>query len=273
MTYVLLLLMGLGGGLIGSLVGLGGGIIIVPALLFFSGYFAILNDITPQTAVGTSLLVLIFIGLSSTLSYMKHKTVDYKSGFLFFAGSGPGGLVGAFLNRNLNVDGFSLYFGLFVILTSIILMFQSRIKPIKKETYPITRTFEGKDKTKWVYGYHPATAIILAFVVGLFSGLFGVGGGSLMVPAMIMLFAFPPHVAVATSMLMVFLSSIISSITHISLGNVDWLLALFLVPGAWIGAKLGSFINSKVKSKTVVSLLRIILLVVGIRMVYESIVG
>ncbi|GAA3327695.1 hypothetical protein GCM10020331_068670 [Ectobacillus funiculus] len=54
------------------------------------------------------------------------------------------------------------------------------------------------------YGFHPATAVILSFLIGCISGLFGVGGGSLLVPAMLLLFAFPPHIAVATSMLVVF---------------------------------------------------------------------
>jgi uncharacterized membrane protein YfcA len=100
-----------------------------------------------------------------------------------------------------------------------------------------------------------------------------VGGGSLMVPTMILVFFFPPHVAVATSMFMILPTSILSSITHVVLGNVNWLYALALIPGAWIGAKVGVYLNSKLKSKTVVLILRTILVIVGLQLIYEGIIG
>lgn len=94
-----------------------------------------------------------------------------------------------------------------------------------------------------------------------------------MVPTMILIFFFPPHVAVATSMFMILPTSILSSITHIALGNVNWLYAIALVPGAWIGAKVGVYLNTKLKSKTIVLLLRAILVIVGIQLIYEGIMG
>jgi uncharacterized membrane protein YfcA len=115
--------------------------------------------------------------------------------------------------------------------------------------------------------------VIISFIVGFFSGIFGVGGGSLMVPTMILVFFFPPHVAVATSMFMILPTSILSSITHVTLGNVNWLYALALIPGAWIGAKVGVYLNQKLRSKTIVLLLRTILIIVGIRIIYEGIFG
>ena len=91
-----------------------------------------------------------------------------------------------------------------------------------------------------------------------------------MVPAMILLFAFPPHVAVATSMFMIFLSAMVSSVTHVVLGNVLWLYAVLLVPGAWIGAKIGAFLNTRLQSNALVTVLRIILILTGIRLIYEG---
>lgn len=267
----ILLLIGLAGGTIGSLVGLGGGIIIVPALLFLGTYTTWLSGVTPQTVVGTSLLVIIFIGLSSTLTYMKHKTVDYKSACIFFLGSGPGGIAGAIANKFLNIQSFSIYFGSFIIFTSFVLMFKDKIEVKEmKRVFPVMRTYRDHDGNTHTYGFHPVTAWAISFVVGLVSGLFGIGGGSLMVPAMMLLFAFPAHVAVATSMFMIFLSSILSSITHVSMGNVDWGFALFLVPGAWIGGRFGAFINTKLKSKTVVTVLRFILILIGFRLIYQG---
>ena len=95
MEWFLLVLSGLFSGTIGALVGLGGGVILVPAVLFLGTTLDLIPNITPQSVVGLSVVMMIFIGLSSTLSYMKSKTVDFKSGFIFFIGSIPGTILGA----------------------------------------------------------------------------------------------------------------------------------------------------------------------------------
>ncbi|MDV2888459.1 TSUP family transporter, partial [Alkalihalophilus pseudofirmus] len=69
------------------------------------------------------------------------------------------------------------------------------------------------------YGFSPVMAIVISFIVGFLSGIFGIGGGSLMVPTMILLFFFPPHVATATSMFMILPTSILSSISQGNMGN------------------------------------------------------
>lgn len=274
MEWFLLVVIGLISGTIGSLIGLGGGIIIVPALLYFSVYTNLLEGITPQIAVGTSLIIMIFTGLSSTLSYMKHKTIDFRSGLIFLLGSGPGGIVGAWANKALNMQSFNIYFGIFMIFVSVILMVKGKLKPLSAKTEKgMKRTFTDLQGRTWEYGFNPLIGIAISFFVGFCSGIFGIGGGSLMVPAMILLFLFPPHVAVATSMFMIFLSAIISSTTHVFMGNVNWLYALALIPGAWVGAKLGAYVNMKITSNAVVHILRLILILVGIRLIYQGVVG
>ncbi|KUP05281.1 membrane protein [Bacillus coahuilensis m2-6] len=273
MEWIVLVFIGLFAGALGALAGLGGGVIIVPALLFFGGMSFFTGEMTPQIAVGTSLVIMIFTGLSSTLSYLKRGTVDYKSGLLFFAGSGPGGIVGAWINKGLDMDSFTLYFGFFMIFISIILMVRNKLKPFPFAQKGKKRSFQDADGNTYEYHIQPVIAIASAFIVGLTSGLFGIGGGSLMVPAMILLFLFPPHVAVATSMFMIFLSAIVSSVTHIAFGNVDWLYALALIPGAWLGAKLGAYLNSRLQSDSLVMVLRIILILVGAQLIYQGLVG
>lgn len=274
MVWLVLAAIGLSAGIIGALVGLGGGIIIVPALLFLAGSTELLGSLTPQRAVGVSTVIMIFTGLSSTLAYLKKKTADYKAGLIFFAGSGPGGIIGAFTNKSLQIDAFSLYFGSFVILISLVLLVKDQLKPVvfKEGKHKITKTVY-QDGQAYIYGYHPMLAVFLSFGVGFCSGLFGIGGGSLMVPAMMLLFFFPPHVAVATSMFMVFLSSITNSITHIYLGNVIWPYVLALIPGAWFGAKLGVMINSRITGKTLAILLKAVLIIIGLRLIINGITG
>jgi uncharacterized protein len=271
--WILLVLIGIVGSSLGSLIGLGGGIVVVPSLLYI-GTLSAFDYISPQVAVGTSLFTMIFTGLSSTLAYLKYKTVDYKSGLIFLIGSGPGSIAGAWVTEKLDLDSFNLFFGLFIIFVSLVLYFKDKFKPIPfRRDKGIIQTFTDNTGKTFEYGFNPVYGILVSLVVGFLSGIFGVGGGSLMVPTMILFFFFPPHVATATSMFMIFPTSVLSSITHITLGNVDWMIALALVPGAWIGAKVGVYLNSKFKSKTIVLILRTILIVVGIRLIYQGIVG
>ncbi|HHY21673.1 MAG TPA: sulfite exporter TauE/SafE family protein, partial [Bacilli bacterium] len=235
MEWFILLLIGLTAGTVGSLMGLGGGIIVVPSLMLLSGYLSILNGITPQVVVGTSLLIMIFTGLSATLAYIKQKKVDYTSGLIFLIGSIPGALFGVFLNKHIDAGKFLIFFGIFVLFVSVILMVRKYLKPLKVSRKGMRRTVINEVGQEVEYGLIPYIAIPISFIIGMFSGLFGIGGGTLMVPAMILIFGFPPHIAVATSMFILFFASIASSISHIALGNVNWLYAIALVPGAWFG--------------------------------------
>ncbi|WP_251550000.1 sulfite exporter TauE/SafE family protein [Neobacillus muris] len=274
MEWILLVLIGIAGSSVGSLIGMGGGIIVVPALLYLSTLTLSFSHLTPQIVVGTSLFTMIFTGLSSTLAYMKHKTIDYKSGLIFLIGSGPGSILGAWVTEKLDLDSFSIYFGVFILFVSFVLIIKNKLRPIPyKQDRGIHRTFTDNSGKTFEYGFNPIIGIVISLVVGFLSGIFGIGGGSLMVPTMILLFFFPPHVATATSMFMILPTSILSSITHIALGNVNWLYALALVPGAWIGANVGVWLNTRLKSKTIVLLIRTILIVVGVRLIYQGIIG
>lgn len=271
MAYFILAIIGLLSGVIGAIVGLGGGIILVPLTLFVGINLMWIDGITPQTVVGLSVIMMIFTGLSSTLSHMKAKTVDYQSGWLFFAGSVPGTLLGAYINKSLNVTSFNLYFGILLIILATILLVRDKLKPISWFVdHGVKKEFIDAQGQRHIYGYPIWFALLLTFIIGMASGLFGIGGGSILVPAMLLLFLFPPHVAVATSMFMVFLSAIVNSISHIYLGNVPWLYTIPVIPAAFFGAALGSYLNQKMNSATVVTALRIILLIIGIRSIYDG---
>lgn len=268
LTILILLITGLIAGTIGSLVGLGGGVIIVPVLLYL-GMFLDTLEVTPQIAVGTSLIVIIITAISSTLSYSKQKKIDYKSGLIFFAASGPGAIAGAYFNAFLDMKLFQLYFGTFIILISILLMVKDRLPAVSIKGPGLIQRQMTEENEKHVYSYSLAWALPIAFAVGALSGLFGIGGGALMVPAMILMFRFPPKIAIATSMFMILFSSISGSIYHIAAGNVDWLLLVGLLPGAWFGGKFGAYLAKKLKSKGIVIALRLVLIVVGVRLILE----
>lgn len=271
MTFIVLFCIAATAGIIGALVGLGGGVILVPATIFYGITLGFMPELTPQKVVGLSVIMMVFTGLSSTLSYMKSKLVDFKSGWIFFIGSVPGAIIGANLNKGLDLPSFNLYFGILLIILGTVLIIRDKLKPVNwfvqhgKKT-----TFVDQEGKSHVYGYPIWFAILFSLFVGTVSGLFGIGGGSLIVPAMVILFLFPPHVAVATSMFLVFLTSLVNSASHIYLGNVPWGYTIPVIIGAYIGAKGGAAINRKIKSDKVVLALRIILLLLGVQAIIKS---
>ena len=112
LTMILLVLIGLLSAVLGSLVGIGGGIIIVPTLVYLGVNHHLLHGITTQIAIGTSSVILIVTGLSSSIGYLKTKQVDIKNGSIFLFGLLPGSLIGSFLSRYLTLNSFNLYLSL-----------------------------------------------------------------------------------------------------------------------------------------------------------------
>lgn len=269
--YLALFFIGLLAAVIGSLIGLGGGFLVVPALLMLSE--PLLGAAMPAPiAVGTSLTMLIFTGLSSTITYMRQSKIDYRSGWLFTLISAPSSVLGATLTSAFEGRAFDLGFGLFMLLMAVLMLVRDKLRPIQTD-WPIKRTYTDRDGTQWTYGYNYWSAALVGLAVGLTSGLFGIGGGSLFVPAMMLLYRFPPQIASATSMFVILWSSIIGSATHIYLGEIDWLSAAFLIPGALLGGWSGARISQRVSSKVLLWTLRIALLWIALRLIIFGLTG
>ncbi|RDW20942.1 sulfite exporter TauE/SafE family protein [Oceanobacillus chungangensis] len=270
MVFLVCLLIGMMTALIGAVAGIGGGVILVPSLFFMQSISDAFSWATPQAIVGISLVTMIFTGLSSTLAYVKGKRIDYQTGLLFLIGSIPGGIIGSWLNQFINADVFLLYFGFLMVVISL-LMFIKRDR-FKMEQDPEKRGMRSFSLQGITYHYRVPvfSAVILSLSVGILSGLFGIGGGSIIVPAMILLFGVPAHVATATSMFMIFFVSISGSITHLTLGNILCGYAIFFIPGAWIGGRAGAWLNQRLPSKILVWILRVLLIIIGIRMIFQG---
>lgn len=268
MSFLFFTAVGLIAATFGSLVGLGGGIIIVPALIYLGPLF-VGQTISVSTAVGTSLAVLIFTALSSTMTFMKQKRVDFKSGWLFFITCGPAAMLGSYVTQFLNVQSFQLYFGLFMMFMAILLILRDYIKPLNIN-WSIRRSYTDLSGQTFHYGYSFIPALGIGLAVGFISGLFGIGGGSLFVPAMVLLFRYPPHVATATSMFVILLSSIMGTFTKLSLGAVDLWMVLWLAPTAILGGWLGAQIASRLSSKKLLWVLRVSFVLIAAKMILEG---
>ncbi len=268
LEWILIVLAGVAASIFGSIVGLGGGIIIVPVLLLL-GERLTGAPIPEATAVGTSLAVLIVTALASSMTYAKQRKVDFRSAWMLFIASGPGAMLGSALTSRFHGGAFQLSFGLFMLLMAVLLILRDRMNPLTIE-WPISRKLTDGTGVTYEYGYSLPLLLGIGLLVGLVSGLFGIGGGSLFVPVMVILFRFPPHVATATSMFVIFLSSILGSGVHGAMGEIDWLLVLALAPGAWAGGKAGAWIATRMSGRSIMWLLRATLLVLAARLIWQG---
>jgi len=269
MEWLLLLVLGIVAAVFGSIVGLGGGIIIVPGLMLL-GPLLLGEEIGHTTAVSVSLTVLVVTAMASSISYAKRGIVDFRSGWLLFITSGPAAMLGSVMTGQLHAGMFQLVFGGFMLFMAGLLIARDYMKPFTKQ-WPISRTITDASGQIHTYSYGIVPVLIIGFGVGFISGLFGIGGGSLFVPMMVLLFRFPPHVATATSMFVIFLSSILGSGMHAWLGETNWLLVLALAPGAWIGGKLGAAIAVRMSGKGLLWLLRVTLLILAGKLIIEGV--
>lgn len=260
---MILFLIGSLAGFAGAIVGLGGGFVMIPFLIF-------LYKLSPQLIIGTSMAVLFVNSISSSIAYSKQGRVDFRSGAWFALMMVPGSVIGALLAELFTSKLFFVVFGLFLISISLSLLLKPN-QPVTKFLAPtVTRHFVDAKGETYTYSFHRGFGMTVSFFTGFLSSLLGIGGGSILVPTMVLLLTFPPHIAAATSMFTIMLSAFVGTLSHIALGNVDWILVLFLAPGAFLGGQLGARVAASLPAKTLLRILAITLIIVGIRLVTKA---
>src|SRR5699024_1832700 len=153
-----------------------------------------------------------------------------------------------------------------------VMMMVDREKLVKNKTLEVsnrTHTFSIDGHT-YQYNVNYVPAFILSFIVGTLSGLFGIGGGTISVPAMILFFGMPVQIAIGTSMFMIFFISLISSTTHIFMGHVIWQYVIFFVIGSYVGGTVGAKTSKLFKGKTLEWILKIVILIASVRLIIEG---
>ncbi|MEM3736511.1 MAG: sulfite exporter TauE/SafE family protein [Candidatus Bathyarchaeia archaeon] len=256
---LVLLALGVGVGAYGTLMGAGGGFVMVPLLIT-------IYELEPRVAAGTSLVFVFFNALSGSIAYLKQRHVDIKTGIMFTLMTAPGAVLGAFATSYLTSNTFKLAFAAILITASVYLV----IRPLREDKasnlkgHPRrivdNRGVEYKYSVRLIWGF------ITSFLAGFVSSIFGIGGGIIHVPAMILLIGFPPHIATATSHLILAFSSLVGSATHAYLGDVNFELAVPLGLGATLGAQLGASIAQRIREVIIERLLALALVAVAIRL-------
>ena len=257
-------------GAYGTLVGAGGGFLIVPMMLLF--YHA-----TPQNAVGTSLTVVFLNALSGTAAYIRQKRVDYPTGVKFALATLPGAAVGAYLSTYLTAAFFNVVFGLLLISIAVFLLVRpeasSTVLEEQLEESPprpdgkTKRTIIDAHGEVFVYSFSERGGMILSFFVGFFSSILGIGGGIIHVPALVHLFGFPAHIATATSHFILAISAGVGATFHLFLGHVLYLPALLIGGGVIVGAQIGAALSHRIHGRWLIRLLSLALIFVGVRLV------
>lgn len=261
-------------GTVGTLIGAGGGFILVPVLLI------IYPDKSPETITSISLAVVFFNAVSGTQAYAKMKRIDYKSGLIFAAAGIPGSLIGAMATSMLPRYWFDIIFGVLMVAVSTFLIFrairekQNGNKPAEHKAGHFPRKITDADGLEHIFSYNPSRGIIISIFVGFLSSMMGIGGGIIHVPAMINLLNFPVHIATATSHFMLIIMSFTGSIVHVFDGVLmKGILQIFgLAIGVIFGARLGAKLSRKVKSSLIVLGLACALGLVGIRLIVAALI-
>lgn len=266
---LLLILIGFIVGTFGTLIGAGGGFILMPVLLL------LYPDDAPETLTAISLAIVFFNALSGSIAYAYKRRIHYRSAVIFSAASAPGALLGAYTTQYFSRDHFELMFGILMCALAIYLLAPrsktgvvAATSPIKHPVHQMVDRLGGTH----LISYNIWVGIAVSIVVGFVSSLLGIGGGIVHVPALVNLLNFPVHIATATSHAILVVMSAIGTGEHLSAGQLDgtWARILALAPGVVVGAQVGAFFSGRVKGAWIIRALALALLSVGVRFVFAA---
>lgn len=269
-------LLGVFVGTYGTLVGAGGGFIIVPILLLL---FA--EDFTTTQASGTSLTVVFFNGISASVAYIRQRKIDYASAWRFAAATVPSAFLGGQIAHYFGASAFKLIFGLLLVAVAIFLNLRpdpSKARALADPSKPLPRGFVRRMLVdargqRYDYAFNLRNGILFSFGIGFLSSILGIGGGVFMVPAMVTLFGFPAQIAAATSSFVLVFTALAGVISHLLRGNVVFGPAIAMSVGVIVGAQVGAAISQRVQGRAIVRFLSIALLLTGIQLIVKAIGG
>ena len=276
----LILAMGGGIGFLSGLFGVGGGFLMTPLLIFIG--------VPAPVAVGTEANQIVASSVSGVLAHWRRGNVDFKMGSILLIGGFFGSSAGVVLFKYLQLIGqIDLVIKLsFVVFLGIIgsLMFWESIRTIIRSHNPASRR-RKLHQHNWLHGlpfkvrFRKSKLYISAIlpfaigaVVGVLSAIMGVGGGFIMVPAMIYLLGMPTSVVIGTSLFqIIFVTANVTFLQALTVQTVDILLAVLLLAGAVVGAQFGSKYSVRMKGEQLRALLAIMVLGVCIKIIIDLI--
>jgi uncharacterized membrane protein YfcA len=247
----LLLIIGVSAGFLGSLLGLGGGIIIVPALTLIP-YF----NMTIHQAIAISMVGVLATSLGGTSRFLSEGLTDLKLGTLLMLGTTSGAIAGSLLSHTLKSNVLEMIFP--------IVLFYAAYEMLKNQY---------KDNNPDAPCRHSGAGIALAFLAGVFAGIFGVGGGAINVSVMHLVMGAPMKIATATSNFMIGPTASAATLVYLLKGAINLYAATPVIIGVFTGAKIGSSMLKRINTVLLKRIFVIVMILIVIEMLYHGIKG
>ena len=278
-NFFILMSLGLVVGFLSGMFGVGGGFLMTPMLM--------LLGIPPAVAVASEANHILAASFSGFLAHMRRLNVDFLMGFILLTGGIVGSILGVFLLKYLLMIGQE---EIFISLSYIFILTFVGIWMLWESLNTLKKVNKGKinklHEHIWLHGLpfkikfrksHLYISIIppifIGFVVGVLSSIMGVGGGFILVPAMIYILGMPTQVVIGTSLLQIVFVTSVSTIMHSYINQtVDVVLSSLLLIGAVIGAQIGTRVMVKLKGEQIRFLLAIIIIIVAVVLIGEILV-
>jgi len=241
--------LGFAAGVLGSMIGLGGGIIVVPVLTFLG--------FPPTVAASNSLFAALSNAIASTISYSRQKRIEYSLGLKLGLLAIPGTVLGAVISTDVTPEIFKILFGLVLIVSAIYIFLRKKI-----ETRERTLSYQMM-----------VFAVGISFFAGIISSFFGIGGGILFVPLMVVGMGMAMKKAAPTSQFILLFVSLSGVITHSILGHPDFTQAGFLAIGSFIGGLVGARLSLDIKERYLQILVSVVILIAAAKLFFDSVYG
>ena len=238
--------LGFAAGILGSMIGLGGGIIVVPVLTFFG--------FSPTLAASNSLFAAFSNAVGSTVSYSRQKRIDYSLGLKLGLLTIPGTVLGAYISSDVTPGIFKILFGIVLVSSAVYIFLRKKIETKEKNLTKLMIVF----------------VIAASFFAGIISSFFGIGGGIIFVPLMVVGIGMTMKKAAPTSQFILLFASLSGIITHSMLGHPDFLQAGLLAAGAFVGGIIGARISLDIKERSLQILVSAIIIIAAIKLFFDS---
>lgn len=274
-------LLGLGGavGFLSGMFGVGGGFLMTPLLIF--------TGIPPAVAVGTEAVQIVATSMSGVLAHWRRKAVDFKMAGVLLAGGAVGSIIGVLIFSALRSEGqidlfISLAYVVFLGVIGALMMIES-VRAIQASRSGKSVSARRPGTHGWIHGlpfkvrfrrsrlYISAVPpLLIGLSVGILAAIMGVGGGFIMVPAMIYLLRMPTNVVVGTSLFQIMFVTGLAAIMHATLNQtVDIVLAMLLLVGGVLGAQVGVRVGHKLRGEQLRALLALMVIAVCLRLAWD----
>lgn len=257
-------------GLLGSLSGLGGGLIIVPLMVLGLGV-----DI--HYAIGASLIAVIATSTASSCAYVKEGYANIRVGILLETITTVGAVCGVAFALHLPAATLSLFFGLFLLYCAISSLYKGK-EPSKdfpsdklslalklNSSYPTAHGFQSYPV------HHVPLAYLIMFIAGGLSGALGIGSGALKVVALDRVMGLPFKVSTTTSNFMIGVTAAASAGLYLKLGYIDPVLTMPVVLGVTCGSFLGARLLPRLSTNALRQLFASLIIFIGLQMIWQTI--